>query len=103
MPADYLRQTRRFIKNWILRYVEDVSVDVRFKDLPPRTSYYADDGTETLVIALLEVTWWPKRPMTEMELMMDPQQRSKSWAGGKQDLDQAIRDLVRTKQPISGV
>ena len=51
--------------------------------MSPRTSFYEDDGTEIQVIAVLEVTWWQKKPPTEMEMMMAEQRRSKTWVGRK--------------------
>jgi len=75
---------RRYAKDWIKLKIKDIGIDARFETLPRGTSFYNTEGEETPVVASLTITWWPKRPETEMELL---QRRQREWKGNRPQQD----------------
>ena len=69
---------RRYAKDWIKLKVENIGIDARFEDLPRGTSFYNTEGEETPVVAALTITWWPKKPETELEVL---QRQQREWKG----------------------
>lgn len=64
---------RRFAADWLRTHTKECSVDTKFEKLPPGVSYY-QEGKEEHVVAVLILSWWPRPPMSDFELLRQMQQ-----------------------------
>ena len=67
---------RRYAADWVRTRMKDHSVDTKFEKLPVGTSFYKD-GKEERVIATLTLSWWPRPPLPDFELIKKMQQARK--------------------------
>lgn len=57
---------RRYAADWLRKTFTNVGVDHRFEKVQ-NLSWHADDGTQTLMIGIIYLTWWKRPEMTEFE------------------------------------
>lgn len=74
-PSDKTDQAlRRFSADWLRENVKEVSVDTRFEKLRGGTVWINDTTlVSTPIIGALVITWWPKPPMGEYEMLLASQ------------------------------
>ena len=64
---------RRFAADWLRQNVKDTAVDTRFEKVQGLSWYDEATKAETPLVAFLVLTWWPRPPMTEYEMLLASQ------------------------------
>jgi hypothetical protein len=60
---------RRFSADWLRTNIKDVSVESRFERVQGLSWYDEKTKEETPINGLIHLTWWPKPPMSEFEML----------------------------------
>jgi len=60
---------RRFSADWLRKAQKNISVDHRFEKVNGLT-WHSEDGTESWLVGIIYLTWWPKPEMSDFEQLL---------------------------------